>query len=85
MSARLQGIDPSAAPPPCVEGGPPRHFRLCFRSLFDSGRGYAFPCDGCGHVDLDQLSESCRNNYLYARAMVGRELAAPAVEPEDRH
>ncbi|HEY0822542.1 MAG TPA: hypothetical protein VGD76_02050 [Ramlibacter sp.] len=58
-------------------------FRLCFRSLFASGRGYAFPCDGAGRVDLDGLSDAARNNYLYARAMVGRELAVPAVEAED--
>jgi hypothetical protein len=57
-------------------------FRLCFRSLFDSGRGYAFPCDRIGRVDLDELSESARNNYLYARAMVGRELDIPAVESD---
>lgn len=63
----------------------PRAFRLCFRSLFDNGRGYAFPCDGDGRVDLDGLSESARTNYLYARAMVGRELAAPAVEPTEVH
>lgn len=56
-------------------------FRLCFRSLFDSGRGYAFPCDGEGCVNLDELSDGARNNYLYARAMVGREVTAPAVEP----
>lgn len=55
-------------------------FQLRFQSLFDSGRGYAFPCDPEGHVDLDQLSDRARNNYLYARAMVGRELAVPAVE-----
>ncbi len=55
-------------------------FQLCFRSLFD-GRGYAFPCDAHGRVDLDQLSDRARLNYLYARAMVGRELATPAVEP----
>lgn len=55
-------------------------FRLCFRSLFDSGRGYAFPCDSDGRVNLNELSEGARNNYLYARAMVGREVAAPAVE-----
>lgn len=61
----------------------PSSYRLCFRSLFDPGRGYAFPCDGNGWVDLDGLSESARNNYLYARAMIGRELAAPAVEPAD--
>jgi hypothetical protein len=58
-------------------------FRLCFRSLFD-GRGFAFPCDARGCVDLDGLSEQARNNYFYARAMVGRELAVPAIEPDAR-
>lgn len=58
-------------------------FQLCFRSLFGNGRGFAFPCDGEGHVDLDHLSEQARNNYFYARAMVGRELATPAVERTD--
>jgi len=57
-------------------------FRLCFRSLFEPGRGYAFPCDCNGRVVLDELSEQVRNNYLYARAMVGRELTVPAIEPE---
>jgi hypothetical protein len=56
-------------------------FQLCFRSLFQSGRGYAFPCDDAGHVDLDALSDRARNNYFFARAMVGRELSVPAVEP----
>jgi hypothetical protein len=56
-------------------------FQLRFQSLFDSGRGFAFPCDCQGHVDLDHLSERARNNYFYCRAMVGRELAIPAVEP----
>jgi hypothetical protein len=55
-------------------------YQLCFRSLFHSGRGYAFPCDPKGQVDMDQMSDSARNNYLYARAMVGRELSVPAVE-----
>jgi hypothetical protein len=54
--------------------------QLCFRSLFHSGRGYAFPCDDAGQVDLDRMSERARNNYFYARAMVGRELSPPAVE-----
>lgn len=56
-------------------------YQLRFQSLFDPGRGYAFPCDEQGHVDLDELSEQARNNYLYARAMVGREVATPAVCP----
>jgi len=60
-------------------------YRLCFRSLFDAGRGYAFPCDETGHVDLDGMSERARNNYFFARAMVGRELAVPAVELSAMH
>lgn len=60
-------------------------FMLCFRSLFDPGRGYAFPCDGAGRVDLDGLSEAARNNYLYARAMIGRELSVPQVQAIDLH
>lgn len=55
-------------------------FQLCFRSLFHSGRGFSFPCDPHGRVEMDHLSERARNNYLFARAMVGRELAVPAVE-----
>jgi hypothetical protein len=58
----------------------PNLFQLCYRSLFDSERGYAFPCDRQGQVDLNLLSERARVNYLFARAMVGRELAVPAVE-----
>ncbi len=54
-------------------------YELRFRSLFDQGRGLAFPCDPAGHVNLDSLSERARDNYLYARAMAGREYASPAV------
>jgi hypothetical protein len=55
-------------------------FQLRYRSLFNSGRGFAFPCDARGLVDMETLSDRARNNYLYARAMVGRELSVPAVE-----
>lgn len=64
---------------------PQHQFELRFQSLFDSGRGYSFPCDPMGRVDLDGLSERARNNYLYARAMVGRELAVPALRPSRMH
>ena len=56
-------------------------FELRFPSLFSEGRGYAFACDREGHVDLDALSERARNNYFFARALVGREVAVPTVEP----
>ena len=54
-------------------------FELRFQSLFDSGRGFAFPCGPDGQVDLDRLSDKARNNYLYARAMIGREVSVPRV------
>ncbi|HSV70714.1 MAG TPA: hypothetical protein VLI72_11430 [Methylibium sp.] len=56
-------------------------YELCFRPLYEPLRGFAFPCDRHGRVDLDTLGERARNNYLYARALVGRELASPDVEP----
>jgi hypothetical protein len=57
------------------------HYLLRFQSLFNPGRALAFPCDAKGRVDLDALSESAKTNYLFARAVVGREFAAPAVMP----
>jgi hypothetical protein len=54
-------------------------FMLHFDSLFHEGRGLAFPCDARGHVDLDKLPDRARDNYLYARAVIGREYAQPAV------
>jgi hypothetical protein len=54
-------------------------FELRFQSLFHGGRALAFPCDAKGRVDLDALSERARVNYLYARTVIGREYAVPAV------
>lgn len=54
-------------------------YEIRFQSLFNEGRALTFPCDAEGHVAMDALSEKARNNYLYARAVVGREYATPAV------
>jgi hypothetical protein len=54
-------------------------YELRFTNLSDRGRGYAFPCDAQGHVDLDALSDRGRASYLFARAVVGNVLAAPIV------
>ena len=54
-------------------------YELRFDGLFKRGRGYAFPCDAQGHVDIDELTDRSRINYLYARAVVGMELSAPIV------
>lgn len=54
-------------------------FELRFSSLFDEGRGFSFPCDERGNVDLDALSERARANYFFARSVIGRELQVPRV------
>ena len=54
-------------------------YEVRFQSLFHEGRALSFPCDREGRVDIDSLSHKARGNYLFARAMVGREYAAPAV------
>ena len=60
-------------------------FELRFRSLFDEGRGYSFPCDATGRVDLDALSERARNNYFFAHSVMGRDFATPAVLAREFH
>ncbi len=58
-------------------------FQIRFQSLFHDGRAMAFPCDSQGRVPLDALSDRARHNYLFARAMVGREFATPRVMPSE--
>jgi hypothetical protein len=58
-----------------------RRFELIFQSLSHAGRAMSFPCDFEGHVDMDALPERARTNYLYARTVIGREFAMPAVHP----
>ena len=67
----------NAVNPPAAALG----YELRFQSLFNEGRALVFPCDAEGHVPLDALSDTARRNYLYARAVVGREFATPAVRP----
>jgi hypothetical protein len=61
------------------------HCELRFQSLFDPGRFYAFPCDAAGNVDMDSLSDKARQNYLYARTVIGREFSHPAVVTSAGH
>jgi hypothetical protein len=67
-------------PPPCHAA-----YELRFESLFDAGKALSFPCDGQGHVDLDGLSSRARENYLYARAVIGFEYRFPAVHLDPTH
>jgi hypothetical protein len=54
-------------------------FELRFQSLFVEGRAWAFPCNAQGYVDLDHMSDRARNNYFFARSVIGREVTLPRV------
>ena len=60
-------------------------YELRFHSLFKPGRGLSFDCDASGNVDLDALSVRARDNYLYARTVIGREFFMPVVQPRNLH
>lgn len=63
----------------------PSDYELRFRSLFHEGRGLSFPCDESGQVNIDSLSDHARANYFFARTVIGREFAMPAVQPCNLH
>lgn len=73
----------TSAGPNSTDGGAASCFLLHFQSFFHAGREFAFPCDEHGQVNLDEMSAPIRNNYLYARAMLGREFAWPNVRCVD--
>ena len=56
---------------PNPTNGATASYELRFRSLFDDGRGYAFPCDAAGHVDLDALGERGAD-FFHDRGKVAR-------------
>jgi hypothetical protein len=53
-------------------------YELRFTRL-STGLNYAFPCDAGGQVDIGALSERTRNNYFFARAVIGREVSVPSI------
>jgi hypothetical protein len=55
-------------------------FELRFPSLSGTGRALSFPCDASGSVHMDSLSERALNNYLLARALMGRDYGWPSVQ-----
>jgi hypothetical protein len=73
----------SSVPSPAAHAAGHAAYLLRFQSLFHPGRALMFPCDPAGRVEMDRLTERARENYLYARAVVGREFATPSVVPAD--
>lgn len=59
-------------------------FQLVYRSLSGAPAEHRFPCNSDGEVDLDRLDDRRRNNYFFARAMVGRAMKPPMVQRAGR-
>ena len=55
-------------------------YELRFQPISTEGRGFSFPCDAEGHVDIDALGHKARLNYFFARTVIGREFSLPAVQ-----
>jgi hypothetical protein len=61
----------------------PSRAQLRFVPRSSGRRPLAFPCNAAGHVDIDLLSDIDRNDYFFARALMGRDYAFPVVTTVD--
>lgn len=52
---------------------------LHFEPLSAQSAGLDIPCDRQGRVGLDALGDQLRNDYFFARALIGRLFARPTV------
>ena len=56
-----------------------RHL-LHFEAIAAGCRGYVFPCDASGQVEIDRLSDRERVDFLFARHLVGLRFQRQLVE-----
>ncbi len=68
---------------PSAETSLPTHL-LHFEPLTAGDAGLDVPCDPQGRVGLDALGEKLRNDYFFARTLIGRLFAAPTVRHAGR-
>ena len=54
-------------------------FELHFEPLDDAQLPLTFPCDATGRVDLDELCDRSRSEYLFAHTLIGRHFRMPAI------
>ena len=54
-------------------------FELRFEPLVDAQAPLSFPCDARGLVDLDELCDRSRCDYLFAHTLIGRHFTMPVV------
>ena len=53
-------------------------YRIRFEPLSARAHALEFGCDAEGRVEIDALDDRDRNDYFFARALVGRDFARPA-------
>ena len=68
---------------PSNQSSPAARYQLRYQSLKRQEKVLAFPCDAQGRVEMNNLSDMARNDYLYARAVVDFEFARPTVVQGD--
>jgi len=64
---------------PALPAEPALTHLLHFEPLSAQGAGLDIPCDPQGRVGLDALGDRVRNDYFFARALIGRLFARPTV------
>ena len=54
-------------------------FELRFDPLIAAQAPLSFPCDAEGRVDLDELCDRTRCEYLFAHTLIGRHFTMPVI------
>ncbi len=54
-------------------------FELRFDPLVVEQAPLSFPCDADGNVDLDELCDRSRCDYMFAHTLIGRHFTPPVV------
>ena len=54
-------------------------FELRFDPLVDEQVPLTFPCDARGQVDLDELCDRSRRDYMFAHTLIGRNFTLPVI------
>ena len=55
-------------------------FELRFDPLVGEQAPLTFPCDARGCVDLDELCDCARRDYMFAHTLIGRMFTLPVVQ-----
>ena len=54
-------------------------FELHVEPLVQEQLPLSFPCDAAGCVDLDELGDRSRCDYLFAHTLIGRHFEMPVI------